>query len=621
MKFKSINILLIEDNLGDVRIILEMNKELGLDKFEIAHIDNLTQGIEQLSQVDFNLILLDLRLPDSSGFDTLKMMLEKAQNIPIIVLTGTDDLELAIDAVKIGAEDYLVKGQVNSILLKRSINYAIERYNIKKKLKKSEAKYRNLVNNITEAIIESNLDGTRTYVSPQIFNITGFTAEESTGVDGFQFIHPDDITTVKKVFEEAKVTRNIVSMEFRTKHKDGHYVFCMVRGCIINIDGTPKMIATISDITEGKKAEEKIKYQAMLVDNVSDAIISTDLDFNIISWNNAAERIYSWKAEEIIGKNVMDTITVKYPNNTQEDVLKQFFKNGYWEGEVTQPRKDGKWLNLLSSVSLIKDDEGKPIGVVAINHNITERKKAEQKLKESEKKFREAYNQAIFYKDLFTHDMNNILQNLLSATELCLEDLRTSNNRELSKEIMKHSKNQIERGARLILNVQRLSQLEGIKMLNCPIEVQNTLKKSIEHLKTSFLNREINVDLDIFNEKTKIQANELIEDAFNNILTNAVIHNQNKKVEISIKITSEIVNRKKYLKFKFMDNGVGIPDEWKKTIFLGYNEANALCRIGLGLFLVKTIIESYDGRIWVEDRVKGDYSRGSNVIFLIPEVI
>jgi len=163
--------------------------------------------------------------------------------------------------------------------------------------------------------------------------------------------------------------------------------------------------------------------------------------------------------------------------------------------------------------------------------------------------------------------------------------------------------------------------LEEIKMQNFSIEVQNTLKKSIEHLKNSFLNREINVDLDIFDEKIKIRANELIEDAFQNILNNAVRHNKNKKVEISIKITSVIVDGKEYLKFEFMDNGVGISDEWKKAIFLGYNEANALCRIGLGLSLVKTIIESYKGRIWVEDRVKGDYSRGSNVVLLIPEVI
>jgi len=621
MKFKSINVLLIEDNPRDVRLILEMNKELGLDKFEIAHSGNLAQGIEQFSQVDFNLILLDLRLPDSNGFDTFKKMLEKAQNVPIIILTGTDDLELAIEAVKIGAEDYLVKGQVDSILLKRSINYAIERYDIKKKLKLSEAKYRNLVNNITDAIIETNLDGTLTYVSPQIFDITGYTAEESTGVDGFQFIRPDDITTVKKGFEEAELTGNIVSMEFRIKHKDGHYIFCMVRGCIVNVDGIPKMIATMSDITKRKKAEEKTKYQAMLVDNVSDAIISTDLDFNIVTWNKAAERTYGWNAEEIIGKNVMDTITVKYPYDNQDDILKQLFEEGYWRGEVTQLRKDGIWLNLLTALSLIKDGEGKPIGTVAINHDITERKKSEKNLKESEKKFHEAYNKANFYKDLFTHDMNNILQNLLSAADLCLENLRTSNNRELSNEIIKHSKSQIERGARLILNVQQLSQLEEIKMQKFSIEVQNTLKKSIEHLKNSFLTREINVDLDIFDEKIKIRANELIEDAFENILNNAVRHNENKVVEISIKITSEIVDGKEYLKFEFLDNGVGIPDEWKNVIFLGYNEANALCRIGLGLSLVKTIIESYEGRIWVEDRVKGDYSRGSNVVLLIPEVI
>ena len=140
-------------------------------------------------------------------------------------------------------------------------------------------------------------------------------------------------------------------------------------------------------------------------------------------------------------------------------------------------------------------------------------------------------------------------------------------------------------------------------------------------MKNSFLNRDINTDLDIFDKEIKIQANELIEDVFDNILINAVRHNHNREVEISIRVTREVGNENEYLKFEFMDNGVGIPDEWKKTIFLGYNEASNLCRIGLGLSLVKNVIKSITGQIWVEDKIKGDPSQGSNFIVLILEVV
>ena len=140
------------------------------------------------------------------------------------------------------------------------------------------------------------------------------------------------------------------------------------------------LIQNYTDITKRKKAEEQIQYQAKLVENVSDAIISTDLDFNIVSWNRAAESIYGWMADEIIGKNVMDTITVHYINDKQEDVLKQFFEKGFWKGEIIQPRKDGSFINIASSVSLLNDISNKPIGAVAINKDITERKKAEEKI-------------------------------------------------------------------------------------------------------------------------------------------------------------------------------------------------------------------------------------------------
>ncbi len=166
------------------------------------------------------------------------------------------------------------------------------------------------------------------------------------------------------------------------RHKNGSPIWISLSVSPIK-DQNDQIIQSRSmavDITDRKKAEEKIIYQAKLVDSISDAIISTDLDFNIISWNKAAESIYGWMADEIIGKNVMDTITVHYINDKQEDVLKQFFEKGFWKGEIIQPRKDGSFINIASSVSLLNDISNKHIGAVAINKDITERKKAEEKI-------------------------------------------------------------------------------------------------------------------------------------------------------------------------------------------------------------------------------------------------
>ncbi|MCX6135909.1 MAG: response regulator, partial [Ignavibacteriales bacterium] len=123
----SIRVLLIEDNPGDARLIMEMLQEVKVRKITLEHCATLTQGLQALSKNDFNILLLDLSLPDSIGFDTFVKVYTQNPQIPIVVLTGTNDEELAIKSVRTGAQDYLVKGRIDISLLSRSIFYAIER--------------------------------------------------------------------------------------------------------------------------------------------------------------------------------------------------------------------------------------------------------------------------------------------------------------------------------------------------------------------------------------------------------------------------------------------------------------------------------------------------------------
>ncbi len=124
------------------------------------------------------------------------------------------------------------------------------------------------------------------------------------------------------------------------------------------------------------RVHDVLKYQADLLDDVSDAIISTDVQFRIISWNRAAERMYGWKAPEVIGKTISDITHIKYPHDKIADVIERFFKEGFWNGEVTQWHKDGSTIDVLTSVSVINDSNGKPVGAVAVNRDITARKRA-----------------------------------------------------------------------------------------------------------------------------------------------------------------------------------------------------------------------------------------------------
>ena len=122
------NILLVEDNKGDAVLIREYLAESLIDiTFNLNHAERLSEAMEELNKGSFNIILLDLGLPDSYGLDTFRKLNKNSPDIPVIILTGLDDEESSMKSVKEGAQDYLVKGNINSYLLRKSIKYAIER--------------------------------------------------------------------------------------------------------------------------------------------------------------------------------------------------------------------------------------------------------------------------------------------------------------------------------------------------------------------------------------------------------------------------------------------------------------------------------------------------------------
>lgn len=134
-----------------------------------------------------------------------------------------------------------------------------------------------------------------------------------------------------------------------------------------------------------------LEFQARLLANISDAVIATDLQFNIVLWNAAAHALYGWTEAQVLGHPMSEFIQNEYINDTREGTIRAVIEQGFWKGEVTQNRRDGTRVPILATVSLIKDAHGKPIGFVAINRDITERKRAEEALRLSEERFSKAF--------------------------------------------------------------------------------------------------------------------------------------------------------------------------------------------------------------------------------------
>ena len=177
MPQETIKILLIEDNPGDARLLQELLKEVVSLPFKMEQVDCLSQGIQRLSQQTFDVILLDLSLPDSQELDTFVQLHSRVQDLPIVVITGLNDETLAVRAVQEGAQDYLVKGQVSSDVLARSIRYAIERKRTEQKIREQAA----LLDVATDAILVRDLDNRIVFWNKGAERLYGWTAEAAIG--------------------------------------------------------------------------------------------------------------------------------------------------------------------------------------------------------------------------------------------------------------------------------------------------------------------------------------------------------------------------------------------------------------------------------------------------------
>ncbi|TXT58804.1 MAG: putative Histidine kinase [Promethearchaeota archaeon] len=244
-----------------------------------------------------------------------------------------------------------------------------------------------------------------------------------------------------------------------------------------------------------------------------------------------------------------------------------------------------------------------------------------QKIKEEEERYLKAYNRAEFYKDLFVHDINNILQNIHSSTELSKIYVKSKDNQEKIEELFIIIDGQVKRGLKLISNIRGLSEIEKNEVNVKIINMKPILEQAIQYIRNSYQKRNIEIMVNYHNHSREffVQANELLLEVFENIMINSVKHNDKEDIKIRIDVKKTKNKGNKWVKLEFSDNGIGIPDEKKGRIFQKRPFRREYSSgMGLGLSLVKEILQLFNSKISVHDRVKGDFSEGSTFIIEIP---
>jgi len=372
----------------------------------------------------------------------------------------------------------------------------------------------------------------------------------------------------------------------------------------------------LNDVEQFLKTLSKIKdfEYRIISEYANDVIIAIDEDFEIEHINKKAfQNLLGYAIGDIKKDERLDIIHPKHREKLINE-LKNLFKGQERIFTLQAQHKNGNYLCFELNGKIYRDNDVKKALLIA--RDITERKRAQQELKK-------AYNLLDIVKDVFSHDITNLLQNIKSAIQLIEEDINSENGDATKriKERINTIKTQIIRANKLSSDVRKISKIEKSEFTLETIEILNLLKNARTFILHSFPERKIKITIQNEEKFYYIKANKLLQDVFENILMNAVKYNIENIIEILVKISEE----KNIIRMEFIDNGIGIPDKKKKKIFQaeskGTENADDIKGLGIGLSLVKKIIQKCNGKIWVENRVPGESSKGSKFILTFPKTI
>ena len=418
MKMEFIRALVVEDNPADAAFLWEAVKEAGANSYvELIYSELLESALGLIAEEKFDLILLDLHLPDERGLPTLLRVQAAAPSVPIIVLTGMDDEALATRAVREGAQDYLVKSQIDGRSLVRAMRYATERKHAIEALQRREEHFRLLIENALDLITILHSDGTIRYVSPSHQRILGYRAEELIGINALTMVHPDDLAEVHLLF---RARRSPASIECRFKHADGSWRMLEAFGRnLSHVPGVQGLVINSRDVTERRNSEEALRQANQTLRAVFHtsplAIYSTDLAGCIKSWNRAAQRMFGWGEWELL-----DQLPPQF-SLQPGDVAGLRRKNAEEESsefpvELTCRRKDGTALEVRVWSAYLRDRSGKATGIVDVVADITDRKRLEEQLHHSQRL--DAVGRLA---GGIAHDINNMLMVISGYSQMLSE--------------------------------------------------------------------------------------------------------------------------------------------------------------------------------------------------------
>jgi PAS domain S-box-containing protein len=516
------------------------------------------------------------------------------------------------------AESYFIIKDENGVPIKMfgTVQDITDRKLTEQALRMSEEKFRALAETVPTAVCLFQGDKF-TYINPAVERMSGYTKEEFFRQEVWNFLPPHYRDLTKARHESRKQGLPVPSSyEIQFINKSGEARWIDISLGDVNIGGVPMRIATAFDITERKRAEKALyESDERLNLCVATAGLGT-FDWDIVNdrhvWSPRTYEIYGLPPDAPLSLDHMARYI--YPGDRQDTVIMAGLDPA-GPGEYSMEYRiirasDSAIRRVYLKARVFFTGEGaqrRAVRVLGAIQDITERKLAEEALGD-------AKTQAELYLDLMGHDINNMHQIALGYLELA-RDTNMDGDRQ---EFMDKSIEVLQRSTILIKNVRKLQKLQDGVLRKEIVDICPVLA-DVKREYGAIPAKPIKLSLNGLTH-CDVRADELLNDVFSNLVTNAIKHTGD-QANISIALEKVKDNDCCYYRVSVEDNGPGIPDNFKGVIFnrmlKGTKKAKGM---GLGLYLVKSLVDSYAGRVWVEDRVPGDHTKGAKFVVMLPAV-
>ena len=278
MEEDKIQVLLVEDNSTDALTVEDELAHAAGASFSVVHLERLSEALVRVAAQRFDVVLLDLSLPDSQGLDSFTQLHDAVAETPIVVLSGRADESLAIKAVQAGAQDYLVKGHMGEDVLARSIRYAIERRRADRTLAESEERYRLLIEQSPYGYMV-HCDGDIVFANKATLKIFGANRlEELLGRPYLEVVSPEFHGIVGQRDQEVNGAKSGAPLEIVCLRLDGATVVVEATSHTFVHEGRTAVQVVLQDLTEEKKKQETLDLFRALIEHSLDAIEVIDPD-------------------------------------------------------------------------------------------------------------------------------------------------------------------------------------------------------------------------------------------------------------------------------------------------------------------------------------------------------